>query len=109
MFTSKLASILSSQSNNKRLSTIKCLTMDPGTVNTKMLIAGWGACGIPVKRANNTYKLAATEYGSQQISGSYHFGGSVSPDAKNPEILNEFWKVLEKNTGCSYDNLDKCL
>lgn len=25
-------------------------TLDPGTVNTKMLIAGWGACGIDVVR-----------------------------------------------------------
>jgi hypothetical protein len=23
-------------------------TLDPGTVNTKMLDAGWGMCGIPV-------------------------------------------------------------
>ncbi|KAL0047483.1 hypothetical protein WJX82_004625 [Trebouxia sp. C0006] len=36
--------------------TVNCL--DPGTVNTKMLIAGWGACGIDVKDANYEYKLA---------------------------------------------------
>ena len=24
-------------------------TLDPGTVNTKMLYAGWGACGIDIK------------------------------------------------------------
>eukprot|EP00565_Helicotheca_tamesis_P000319 CAMPEP_0185740622 /NCGR_PEP_ID=MMETSP1171-20130828/38210_1 /TAXON_ID=374046 /ORGANISM="Helicotheca tamensis, Strain CCMP826" /LENGTH=84 /DNA_ID=CAMNT_0028412515 /DNA_START=234 /DNA_END=488 /DNA_ORIENTATION=+ len=83
--------------------------MDPGTVNTKMLLAGWGPCGIPVKKANNTYKLAATEYGAQQESGSYHFGGRVSPDANNPERLDEFWKAMEMHTGCSYANLDDCL
>lgn len=27
--------------------TVNCL--DPGTVNTKMLFAGWGACGIDIK------------------------------------------------------------
>ena len=27
------------------------LTCDPGTVNTKMLLAGWGACGIQVYEA----------------------------------------------------------
>ena len=27
--------------------TVNCL--DPGTVNTKLLIAGWGACGIDIK------------------------------------------------------------
>jgi len=82
--------------------------MDPGTVNTKMLLAGWGACGISVKRANNTYKLAATEYGAQQLSGSYHFGGSVSSDAKNSVVLDAFWKAMEENTGCSYRNFDDC-
>eukprot|EP00978_Attheya_sp_CCMP212_P013479 scaffold33893_cov61-Attheya_sp.AAC.1 len=45
MFTKKLARLLSSQ-KDPRLSEIKCLTMDPGTVNTKMLLAGWGRCGI---------------------------------------------------------------
>jgi len=32
--------------------------MDPGTVNTKMLFAGWGPCGIDVKDATDTYYLA---------------------------------------------------
>eukprot|EP00980_Cylindrotheca_fusiformis_P001231 scaffold331_cov117-Cylindrotheca_fusiformis.AAC.9 len=42
MFTARLAKILKDNKNYKR---IKCLTMDPGTVNTKMLLAGWGPCG----------------------------------------------------------------
>eukprot|EP00997_Jenningsia_sp_PLL12_P000945 NODE_1148_length_1262_cov_52.603462_g937_i0.p1 GENE.NODE_1148_length_1262_cov_52.603462_g937_i0~~NODE_1148_length_1262_cov_52.603462_g937_i0.p1 ORF type:complete len:177 (-),score=33.66 NODE_1148_length_1262_cov_52.603462_g937_i0:165-695(-) len=33
------------------------LTMDPGTVNTKMLLAGWGACGIEVEQANDSFVL----------------------------------------------------
>ena len=32
--------------------------MDTGTVNTKMLLAGWGACGIPVDEATDTFRLA---------------------------------------------------
>ena len=43
----------------KKISPKTCLiNMDPGTVNTKMLIAGWGACGIPVEKATDTFKLA---------------------------------------------------
>lgn len=31
--------------------TITCNSLDPGTVNTKMLLAGWGPCGIDVEDA----------------------------------------------------------
>ncbi|CAM9426255.1 unnamed protein product, partial [Choristocarpus tenellus] len=31
-------------------SRVTCNSLDPGTVNTKMLRAGWGSCGIPVNR-----------------------------------------------------------
>jgi len=44
MITVQLAKILNSHSDEK-YHKIKCLTMDPGTVNTKMLLAGWGPCG----------------------------------------------------------------
>jgi NAD(P)-dependent dehydrogenase (short-subunit alcohol dehydrogenase family) len=37
------------------------LNMDPGTVNTKMLIAGWGACGMTVEEATDTLMLATEE------------------------------------------------
>ena len=30
---------------------ITCNSLDPGTVNTKMLLAGWGPCGIDVENA----------------------------------------------------------
>lgn len=29
---------------------VTCTSLDPGTVNTKMLRAGWGMGGIPIKR-----------------------------------------------------------
>lgn len=48
MFTAQLAEILkanNSGENSENYKKIKCLTMDPGTVNTKMLLAGWGPCG----------------------------------------------------------------
>jgi len=98
LFTVKLAKLTSSYN-------IQCLTMDPGTVNTKMLLAGWGACGIPVKRANNTYKLATgEEYALGKVpSGSYHFGGSPSRDASGDSKLQVFWDKLVECTGVSYD------
>lgn len=103
LFTVQLANILNAQKDEK-LSRIKCLTMDPGTVNTKMLLAGWGACGIPVSRADNTYKLA-TEYGTKQESGTYHFGGGGG----KCDDIDEFWSRLEECTGCTYTDIDNDL
>ena len=83
---------------------VRCNTLDPGTVNTKMLLAGWGACGIPVSRADNTYELV-TDYGSQQTSGSYHFGGGGSRDAKDDPKLKALFEKLAECTGCTYDDI----
>mmetsp|Transcript_5162 Transcript_5162/g.7851 ORF Transcript_5162/g.7851 Transcript_5162/m.7851 type:complete len:332 (+) Transcript_5162:39-1034(+) len=105
MFTKQLANILASCSS-PQLSCIKCLTMDPGTVNTKMLLAGWGPCGIDVSQADNTYKLAATDYGGRQESGSYHFGFRAASSSKDPQKLKDLWTALEHHTGCSYDDIE---
>ena len=35
---------------------ITCNSLDPGTVNTKMLMAGWGPIGMNVENALGTYK-----------------------------------------------------
>jgi NAD(P)-dependent dehydrogenase (short-subunit alcohol dehydrogenase family) len=35
---------------------ITCNCLDPGTVNTKMLLAGWGPCGIDVEDALGGYR-----------------------------------------------------
>jgi len=119
LFTVKLAKVLANYQPGKGLQTnllgkihhIQCLTMDPGTVNTKMLLAGWGACGIPVSKATNTYKLATSpDYAFGRVeSGSYHFGFRESSEARNDAKLNAFWKKLEECTGCSYDDLSDCL
>ena len=34
------------------------INYDPGTVNTKLLKAGYGLCGINVNKALNTFKIA---------------------------------------------------
>ncbi|GMI46060.1 hypothetical protein TrCOL_g13603 [Triparma columacea] len=77
------------------LPTVKCLCMDPGTVNTKMLLSGWGACGIPVDKADNTFKLAATEEGDKAPTGSYLYGGRGSADADDPDKVNAMWNLVE--------------
>ena len=83
LFTVGLADRLGA-SKNPRLSAIKCLTMDPGTVNTKMLRAGWGYFGLDVNDADNTYILATSNV-DHLDSGSYAFGGRGSRDATRPE------------------------
>lgn len=34
---------------------VTCNSLDPGTVNTKMLRAGWGMGGIPIKRCKELF------------------------------------------------------
>ena len=122
LFTKQLANVLSkyqidhntSADNPQKLlenmRRIQCLTMDPGTVNTKMLLAGWGPCGIPVSKANNTYKLATgEEYAWGNVdNGSYHFGWGESRDANDKPKLNEFLSKLSSCTGHDYDDLSDC-
>lgn len=57
-----------------------------------------------MKRADNTYDLA-TEYGSKQESGTYHFGGGGSRDAKDSAKLSALWEKLEECTGCTYGDI----
>ena len=54
---------------------VNCL--DPGTVNTKMLLAGWGRIGIEVGEADNTFKLA-TDPEWAAVTGQYFVGGRMS-------------------------------
>jgi len=50
---------------------VTCLTLDPGTVNTKMLLQGWGECGISLNEANDTYWLATNKELNVNNSGQY--------------------------------------
>ena len=59
MFT-KAFRILNITSNEK-VSGPTLINMDPGTVNTKMLLASYGPCGIQVEDALDTFKLATDE------------------------------------------------
>ena len=100
MFTVGLAHRLRASSDPK-LSAIKCLTLDPGTVNTKMLFKSFGPCGIPLSEADNTYKLAALGVDHLE-SGSYSFGGAGSADATRRDKVNTLWNLLEKQTDYVY-------
>mmetsp|Transcript_24852 Transcript_24852/g.61014 ORF Transcript_24852/g.61014 Transcript_24852/m.61014 type:complete len:323 (-) Transcript_24852:185-1153(-) len=80
-------------------------TLDPGTVNTKMLLAGWGACGINVNQANYQYQLA-TDPDLEGVTGQYFVGGRVSlasPPCYDPAQRLELWSKMEELTGASYE------
>lgn len=80
---------------------INCL--DPGTVNTKMLHAGWGPIGIEVSEANDqTYLATSMDTVATQSSGKYFIGRRVSrPPAASmdPEIQRICHDMLEQQTG----------
>ena len=56
---------------------IPVLTCDPGTVNTKMLLAGWGACGIGVEDANTQLKIMTEiSFNYDELDGKYWNGST---------------------------------
>ena len=82
------------------------INMDPGTVNTKMLLAGWGACGIDVDQATDTYCLATEDrFVNQKIEGQsdgvpkYYCSlneRQPTPLARDSEACKEFWSYMDK-------------
>lgn len=75
-------------------------TMDPGTVNTKMLIAGWGRCGIPVTQATRSYHMLV-DGGYGETSGECA-GTGLNREAKDPAARQKLWEDLTELTGASY-------
>lgn len=57
---SKMCMAAISYEMSKRMSPAEALVVscDPGTVNTKMLLSGWGPCGIEIEEATDEYNLA---------------------------------------------------
>lgn len=75
-------------------------TMDPGTVNTKMLQAGWGLCGIPVSRATRSFEmLTSSDWGqkSGEVAGAW-----ADPEVKDPKARAKLWDELTSLTGARY-------
>ena len=80
------------------------LSCDPGTVNTKMLLAGWGACGIAVDAADDEYALTHTRAWSAHEHGTYFVGcvptqceADVYDDAQRAAL----WALLERVCACA--------
>ena len=77
---------------------VTCNCLDPGTVNTKMLLAGWGPCGIDVRDAlDQTWLCSAEEV--QEVTGRYFVHRSDRPasqSAYDPKSRAKLWSLLSE-------------
>lgn len=75
---------------------ITCNCLDPGTVNTKMLLAGWGRIGMHVKDAlDQTWLCTSSEV--EGVSGQYFVSQCkrrASVSAYDLEERAKLWKLL---------------
>jgi NAD(P)-dependent dehydrogenase (short-subunit alcohol dehydrogenase family) len=79
------------------------MSCDPGTVNTKMLIAGWGECGIDVSVAGDELKLTTSEW-REENHGVYFVGCRKSVcarDVSDETLRVRLWGALERITQCT--------
>jgi NAD(P)-dependent dehydrogenase (short-subunit alcohol dehydrogenase family) len=75
---------------------IICNCLDPGTVNTKMLLAGWGPIGIEVEDALNETWLCSSDQ-VETTTGKYFVGRSerkASSSAYDPKERDKLWSIL---------------
>lgn len=75
---------------------ITCNCLDPGTVNTKMLLAGWGRIGIEVENALDETWLC-TDAEVESLTGQYFTWKSArraSADAYDDTEHAKMWEVL---------------
>lgn len=94
MIAAEISTLL--KSNGFGTNRITCNSLDPGTVNTKMLLAGWGPIGIDIESAKDeTYLCTSPEV--SDISGSYFCWKSRSKDADNykPSERAKLWEILK--------------
>jgi NAD(P)-dependent dehydrogenase (short-subunit alcohol dehydrogenase family) len=82
------------------LEDVVVMSCDPGTVNTKMLLAGWGRCGMQVSDANDEFKLISsfdvTKHGLYFVSYQER---RCAPDVYDLEKRQLLWRELETITG----------
>ena len=83
------------------------MTCDPGTVNTKMLLAGWGPCGVETFDANDpVLSSSPTPNTGTRTSRTqaYHVNRTVRqrPGEDTKEERERLWRVLEESTGFEY-------
>mmetsp|Transcript_4785 Transcript_4785/g.7060 ORF Transcript_4785/g.7060 Transcript_4785/m.7060 type:complete len:112 (+) Transcript_4785:2897-3232(+) len=91
-------------------SRITCNSLDPGTVNTKMLLAGWGPCGINVRDALDQTWLC-TSNDVDEITGAYFNWRSVSKkaDKYSPSERQKLWSILSQIDPISADKWNTIL
>ena len=78
---------------------VNCL--DPGTVNSKMLLAGWGPIGIPISEADDEFYLA-TSPDVATVTGEYFVRRRITrpPSISREEgIQQRLLGILEQQTG----------
>jgi NAD(P)-dependent dehydrogenase (short-subunit alcohol dehydrogenase family) len=77
---------------------ITCNCLDPGTVNTKMLLAGWGPCGIAVEDAlDQTWLCQDPEV--ERDTGRYYVYKSerrASASAYDASERDKMWDILSE-------------
>ena len=96
MLTMEFASRL--KKNGYDTDQVTCNCLDPGTVNTKMLLAGWGRCGIDVNDAlDETWLCSSNEVDS--VTGKYFVWQSertASSDTYNEAERTKMWNMLSR-------------
>lgn len=79
-------------------------TCDPGTVNTKMLLAGWGRIGVEVSSADDETFLA-TSPSLEGVSGKYFVRRRANRSAASTydrHIRQKLWSEMETMTNVVY-------
>jgi len=75
------------------------ISCDPGTVNTKMLLSGWGRCGIDITEAHDEFNLV--KECRPEWHGKYFVGlreSRCSPDVYDQPKRQALWELLETMT-----------
>ncbi|GAB0496232.1 hypothetical protein MMPV_007544 [Pyropia vietnamensis] len=75
-------------------SRVGVVALDPGTVNTAMLLAGWGPCGIDVSEAGDSAWVATAP---NVESGVYYVGRTPrggAPVSRDPAARARLWRLL---------------
>jgi len=99
-----MAMVSMEQSDRFGSSELAIVCCDPGTVNTKMLEAGWGMYGIDVSAANDETYLA-TDQKVGEMNGCYFVSKTprrANSEAYDGEARRKLWSYLEEKTGFIY-------
>jgi NAD(P)-dependent dehydrogenase (short-subunit alcohol dehydrogenase family) len=96
LMVAMLSAELSARVSPEEVTVFSC---DPGTVNTKMLLAGWGRCGISVDNADDEFRLVSSP--DPTMHGKYFVGckeSRCSPDVYDVPKRQRLWAELERIT-----------